>query len=262
MEETPWWAERYELLAEAAPGFCGSPDATAQAQVDFLCKLCNLGAGAKVLDLGCGVGRHTILLAERGHEVTGIDLSPRLIKRAREVWSERNPERAGPLFAPGDMRWPPVAGPFDAVIMLDVTLGVFEEDVDHVRTLAAARERLNSGGSLVLELFNPYFWAHHQVTRHHPAGSLVPDVDVVRTYRFNPVEGRLIDQVNFFDETGRHRVPDQRLRVWTPPELGALLSAAGFSGFQFFGSDGWQVPEIPLQLDAEKSAFLWVLATA
>ncbi len=260
MEETPWWAARYELLSEAAPAFVGEADFTAEAQVDFVVGLCALGPGSRVLDLGCGAGRHTILLAERGLDVTGVDLSPRLLKLARERWGQRNPGRPGPLFAPGDMRWPSVSGPFDAVVMLDVTLGVFDDDSDHLRTLAAVHQRLRPKGRLVLELFNPYFWAHNQVTRHFPAGTAAPDADVVRTYRFDPLAGRLVDQVTLFDATGRHRVPDQVLRVWTPPELVAMLGTAGFSAVQICGSAGWDVPEDPIPLQADSSVFMWVVA--
>ncbi len=261
MEETPWWAVRYELLAESAPRFAGDLDFTAEAQVDFVVGVAALGPGSRVLDLGCGAGRHTILLAERGLQVTGVDLSPRLLKLARERWAARNPGRPGPLFAPGDMRWPSVTGPFDAVVMLDVTLGVFDDDTDHVRTLAAIHERLRPGGRLVLELFNPYFWVQHQVTQHFPPGTAAPGADVVRSYRFDALEGRVVDQVTLFDSTGRHRLPDQRLRAWTPPELTTMLAAAGFQTVQIGGSAGWDVPEEPLPLSAKESAFMWVVAT-
>jgi cyclopropane fatty-acyl-phospholipid synthase-like methyltransferase len=262
MQETPWWTVRFELLAAAVPGFLGGLDATAAAQVDWVCSLCGLESGARVLDLGCGAGRHTILMAERGLDVTGMDLSPKLLKMARERWTERNPETPGPLFAPGDMRWPSVPGPFDAVIMLDVTLGVFQDDADHARTLAAVRERLKPGGHLVLELFNPYFWAHNQTTHHFPIGTLSDVSDVVRTYRFDPIEGRVVDQVTLFDAMGAHRVPDQRLRVWTPPELMAMLTTAGFSQVQVMGSVGWQVPRAPQPVLADTSVYLWVVAQA
>lgn len=262
MEETPWWAVRYELLSEIARGFVGEVDYTADAQIDFVAGICSLGPGARVLDLGCGAGRHTILMAERGLDVTGVDLSPRLLKLARERWSERNPNQAGPLFAPGDMRWPPLPGPFDAAVMLDVSLGVFDDDADHAQTLAAAHERLRPGGRLVLELFNPYFWAHHQVTQHYPAGTASDIGDVIRSYRFDALHGRVVDQVTVFDANGRHRVPDQRLRVWTPPELRVLLADAGFGDLQFYGSSGWEVPEDPLPLQADTSVYMWVVATA
>ena len=262
MPQTPWWAVRFELLAEAAPGFSGPIDLHAEGQVDLVSRVASLGPGSRVLDVGCGAGRHSILMAERGFDVTGIDLSPRLLKLARERWAERNPDRPGPLFAPGDMRWPPVAGPFDAAIMLDVTLGVFGDDSDHIRTLAAIRERLRDGGNLVLELFNPYFWAHNQLTRYFAAGSLAPGADVVRTYRFDAVHGLLVDRVVLFDEEGRHRVPDQELRCWTPPELVAMLTAAGFSRVRIFGSAGWEVPEEPAALQADSSVYMWALAEA
>lgn len=58
---------------------------------------------AKVLDLCCGIGRHSIFLAERGYNVVGVDLSPTLIARAREIASSRGIEDKV-VFLEGDMR--------------------------------------------------------------------------------------------------------------------------------------------------------------
>lgn len=57
------------------------------AQADSLCKVLNeLGVSqrAKILDLACGIGRHSIPLARRGYEVVGYDLSPKYINYARK----------------------------------------------------------------------------------------------------------------------------------------------------------------------------------
>lgn len=39
-----------------------------------------------VLDIGCGTGSLSLLLAEAGHRVTGVDLAPRMVERARGSW--------------------------------------------------------------------------------------------------------------------------------------------------------------------------------
>ncbi|MDP2305855.1 MAG: methyltransferase domain-containing protein [Pseudomonadota bacterium] len=258
--DAPWWALRYEAMAGIDPGFAGVVDSAAEAQVDLVQRLLSLTEGDRILDVGCGGGRHAILFQERGFEVTGVDLSPRILRLARENWEARNQGRRGPTWMPGDMRWLPASGPFDAAVLMDHAFGVFDDDADHLRTLTAIIDQLRADGRVVCELLNPYYWAHHNVTRHHPPGSMAEDMDVVRTYRFDAQRGRVEDRVVVLGRGGRHELPVQSLRCWTPVELVSLFKAAGFRKVTVSGSDGWEVPEEPLPVHPEESVFLWVVA--
>lgn len=260
-DASPWWAVRYDALAARDPAFAGAVDAYAERQVALIEQLVDARSGQRFLDLGCGAGRHCVLLQERGHRCTGVDLSPRLIELAQRAWAGRNPGVAGPRFVVGDMRRPPPKGPFDNAIMMDEALGMFDDEADHLRTLTAIADRLREGGRLILELFNPYAWSHRNLTQHFPAGALLPDADLVRSYRFDPLRGRVEDRIVVFDGEGRHELPVQRLRAWTPPEIYTLLTAAGFRDIEVFGSEAWQAAEKPVPLDPERSMFMWVVAT-
>ena len=55
-----------------------------QYEVDFLINELGLAPGATILDVGCGTGRHTIALAERGYRMTGLDLSAAMLAKAAE----------------------------------------------------------------------------------------------------------------------------------------------------------------------------------
>ena len=261
MSDTPWWASRFAALAAIDPAFSGALDRHAEAQVDLLEQILDLRPQDAVLDVGCGGGRHSILLHERGYHLTAVDLSDDVLEIARERWRARHPSDEGPRFLQGDMRELPVAGPFGAALLMDVTLGAFQDDADHLRTLSGIADTLRPGGKLVCELFNPYLWSHRRVTQHLPPGSLAAGADVVRTYRFDPIRGRLEDRAVVFDSGGRREIPTQSLRCWTPPEVRTLMSASGFSAVEIFGSDGWKVPARPVRLDARTSAFMWVVAT-
>lgn len=241
--------------------FAGEIDAHAEEQADLLERVIGLRPGDRVLDLGCGGGRHSILLAERGYRLVGLDLSVELLALARETWERRHPAEDGPQWVQADMRSPALDGQFDACIMMDESLGVFDDDADHLQVLGAAAEALTSGGRLVLELMNPYFWAHHARTTHFPPGALSPDAHIVRTYRFDAERGRVEDHVTVFRADAEAEVlPVQSLRCWTPMEIRALVQAAGFGQVEVHGSDGWRTPAEPRPLDPTRSAFMWVVA--
>ncbi|MFZ5480373.1 MAG: class I SAM-dependent methyltransferase [Myxococcota bacterium] len=256
----PWWALRYEAMAAVDPAFAGVVDAQAEAQVDFALRLLDLDEGDRVVDVGCGAGRHACLLHERGYDVVGVDLSPRILRLAKSQWDQRNPSRPGPAWVPGDMRWLPTAGPFDGALFMDHTFGMFDDDTEHLRALAALVDQLRGRGRVVFELLNPYWWAHHNVTQHFPPGALAPDLDVVRSYRFDAARGRVEDRVWVMGRGGRQELPVQSLRTWTPVELASLFSAAGLREPKVYGSDGWQVPEEPMPVHPEESVFLWAVA--
>ncbi|MFJ7770246.1 class I SAM-dependent methyltransferase [Streptomyces sp. NPDC097107] len=95
-----------------------------------------------VLDLGCGTGTLSLLAAEQGHRVTGVDLSPAMVARARAKLAGRDA-----VFITGDAAAPPVGGQrFDAVLVRHVLWTL----PDPGRALRHWRELLRPGGRLVL----------------------------------------------------------------------------------------------------------------
>ena len=59
-------------------------------EVDFLVEEFQLPAGSLIIDVGCGTGRHSIELAKRGFNVTGIDISEGMLKEAEKTAQKEN----------------------------------------------------------------------------------------------------------------------------------------------------------------------------
>jgi predicted TPR repeat methyltransferase len=77
-----WYEELFEDYAETydrQPFTSGT-----LAEVDFIEREIGDDGSARILDIGCGTGRHAIELARRGYDVTGVDLSASQLRRARE----------------------------------------------------------------------------------------------------------------------------------------------------------------------------------
>lgn len=148
MSEKPWYetffGEDYvELYREITP-----PDHTA-AEVDGIVSLLGLEAGARILDLACGYGRHSIPLSKRGFDVTGYDLSPVFLKKARE---DATAQSASVRWIQGDMRTLPFDAEFDAAINIFTAFGYFEDPDDDLKTMRGVRRALRPGGRFLLEI--------------------------------------------------------------------------------------------------------------
>ncbi|MFK4148318.1 class I SAM-dependent methyltransferase [Streptomyces sp. NPDC004065] len=100
------------------------------------------GRPGDLLDAGCGTGSLSLLAAERGHRVTGVDLSPAMVERARAKLAGRDA-----VFLTGDAADPPVGEQcFDVVLARHVLWAL----PDPARVLRRWRELLRPGGRLVL----------------------------------------------------------------------------------------------------------------
>lgn len=111
-----------------------------------------VGTGAAILDLNCGIGRHAIHLAKLGYHVAGVDISPRLVERARDLAGEHAVADLTE-FLVGDARViaDALSGRrFDAVISMFTSLGYYDEATD-IFVLRQCRELTRQGGLFVLE---------------------------------------------------------------------------------------------------------------
>lgn len=106
-----------------------------------------------ILDLGCGRGRHSITLAERGYTVLGIDLSKEVIEKATEVAQECDLHNLH--FEVGDMRRP-LDKTFDAVVNLFTSFGYFLRDNENARVIQSVETMLKENGVFILDYLNAY----------------------------------------------------------------------------------------------------------
>jgi len=136
-------------------------------EVAFLGEELGLGEGSRVLDVGCGPGRHALGLAVLGVEVVGVDISARFVELATEAAGELAPDIPAPTFLRLDARDMAFESEFDAVISLcQGAFGLLGHDgggegpqpldPDGV-VLSGMARALRPGGRLAVSAFSSYF---------------------------------------------------------------------------------------------------------
>lgn len=105
-----------------------------------------------LLDLACGRGRHSVLLAKKGYNVTGIDLSEAAIQKAKS--RARKKQINNVEFHTGDMREHPGIT-FDGVVSLFTSFGYFLEDEENIRVLKNVKAMLKHEGLFLMDYLNP-----------------------------------------------------------------------------------------------------------
>lgn len=128
-------------------------------QVDFLAEKLGLKSGAKILDLACGFGRHSLELARRGFDVTGVDITPDYIDFAKKTAEK---EKLNAHFICSDIREVGFENEFDAVLnMADGAVGYLENDEENLKIFKTVSRALKSGGKHFMDIMNADYADSH-----------------------------------------------------------------------------------------------------
>ena len=202
----------------------GYPEEQTRNEVDFLVAALALEKGARVLDIGCGIGRHCIELAKRGYECTGIDFNESAILAASEVAADAGVQ---PSFVELDMRELEAQKSYDAAFSFFTSFGYFSNE-ENKEVASRFANALKPGGrilidTLVTESLFPVFqqfrwrWADESRT-----------VRLLQESKWDPEGGRVNTEWSFVRRSGPVATARSSLRVYSYNELHALLHDVGF----------------------------------
>ena len=202
-------------------------------ECDFIEKEISSYKGTRILDIGCGTGRHSIELTKRGYNVTGIDLSESLLKRAREKAAELNLKID---FQQHDARNLPLSNEFDLAIMLcEGGFCLMETDEMNFQILQNAAKALRPNGKFIFTTLNGFFPLYHSVKDFMDSNVQEGNSKMVgltfdlMTFRENSV-------IDVEDDSGVKKELKCNERYYVPSEITWLLKSAGFKTIEIFGS--------------------------
>jgi SAM-dependent methyltransferase len=227
-DQDAWYSQDafWELVAPVV--FNPQRLANAQAEVEQLVKLLPIAKQDRILDLCCGIGRHSLALARAGFAVVGVDRTPRFIEQARQaaVSSDLAVE-----FLVGDMREYCLPTSFDIILNLFGSFGYFADPADDRKVVEHMYASLRPGGKFLIETMGKEILARNFQQRDWTeAGDLLLLSEKQVTQDWGQIQTRWIAIRG--QQRSEHRVA---VRSYSAVELSALLSACGFPTVQVYG---------------------------
>jgi 2-polyprenyl-3-methyl-5-hydroxy-6-metoxy-1,4-benzoquinol methylase len=201
-------------------------------ECDFIEQEINFNKSVRILDLGCGTGRHSIELSKRGYNITGIDLSDSQLARAR-LKAERQGLKID--FLKYDARDLPFENEFDLVIMLcEGAFPLMETDEMNYEILTNATNSLKGGGKFIFTTLNGLFPLYHSVEE-YCASNIDPGNATYKSNTFNLMTFRDHNITEVEDDKGNKKRLECNERYYVPSEITWLLKTLRYIKIEIFG---------------------------
>jgi SAM-dependent methyltransferase len=229
MDQVPkeWWKEFFTGVV-VDMWLAAVPEQHTRAEVEFIRKMVRVEPPARLLDVPCGGGRHSLALAELGYRVTGVDGSAELLRAARAA-EKKNLSVAFEHRDMRDLRW---RGEFDAAVCFGNSFG-YLDDEGNAAFLAAVRRTLRPGARFVLEY--PMVLEARLPRFRERSWAEIGGIFFLEDEAYDPATGRVVTEYTFVrnGEVVKRRASH---RSYPYREVRALLEAAGFIQVEAYGS--------------------------
>ncbi|WP_336070909.1 class I SAM-dependent methyltransferase [Mesoflavibacter sp. CH_XMU1404-2] len=196
--------------------------AEAEAFMTTLTNYLNLPEQAKILDLACGKGRHSIFLNKLGYDVIGADLSENSIAHAKQFENDTLHFKVHNMCLP-------YGETFDAVFNLFTSFGYFENESDNLSTIKAIKADLNEFGFGVIDFMNSNYVINNLVEKDTKT---VDGIEFTMTRRVE--NGYIIKDISFTFEDEDYLF-QERVKAFTLNDFEKLFEKAGVYLLDVFG---------------------------
>ena len=226
-----WYRSGFPPITAAMPW----ADRT-EAEVNRAIMMLRPEGGERVLDLACGIGRHSLELRRRGFEVVGVNISPDLLKMAEREAATQSLEVS---FMQADLRELDLRDEFDLVLSLnDGAVGYFETDEENRRTFEVIAQALRDGGGHLMQLPNVLHAEAHLPQKSWIVGESTLELS---DHHWNAedryIEGSTVP-IRFGEVFERYEEIPFRQRLYTAEELAEIYESVGMRLANTFAGSG------------------------
>jgi len=202
-------------------------------ECDFIEKEIDFNKSLKIIDIGCGTGRHSIELTKRGYKVTGIDLSESILERAKEKAKAQNLQID---FQKHDARQLPFKNKYDLAIMLcEGAFPLMETDEMNYEILLNAANSLKTTGKLIFTTLNGLFPLFHSIEKFCASTTEEGNATYSKN-TFDLMTFRDFNITKFEDDFGNKKELECNERYYVPSEITWLLKSLGFKKIDICGA--------------------------
>jgi cyclopropane fatty-acyl-phospholipid synthase-like methyltransferase len=200
--------------------------AEAEILVKLIQKNLNLLKNSSVLDMACGAGRHSITFAQKGFNVTAVDLSERLISEAKKNAAQA---KVTVDFLLTDIRDLRLDRQFDLVVNLFTSFGYFESDEENFSVFQKAYDLIKSGGYFVLDYLNSIRLEKYLV----PTSIFSKNGTTIKQDR--TIKGKRVEKKITIEKDDSIKHFHESVRLYDYSEIKSILEKTGFRIVESFG---------------------------
>lgn len=231
MKKKQWYETLFENYAKTYDNECFTKGTTGEC--DFIEKELAFNKSLKILDVGCGTGRHAIELAKRGYNVTGIDLSEAQLAEAKRKADEQNLDIP---FLKYDARKLPFRNEFDAAIMLcEGGFPLMESDEMNFAILKNVSRSIRQGGKFIFTTLNGLFRLCHSMADFGTSSSGENNTALLSN-TFDLMTFRDYNITELVDDDGNKIKLECNERYYVPSEISWLLKSLKFRKIDIYGA--------------------------
>lgn len=231
MIKKQWYETLFENYGEKYDNECFAQGTLGEC--DFIEREINHNKALSIIDIGCGTGRHSIELSNRGYSVIGIDLSESLLGKAREKAQQQGLQIE---FIKLDARNLPFEKHFDVAIMIcEGGFPLMETDEMNYEILKNVSQSLKDKAKFIFTTLNGLFPLFHSINDFHSGNG----VDGNATYdskSFDLMTFRDYNITKVVDDSGEEKELECNERYYVPSEITWLLKTIGFTKIEIFGA--------------------------
>jgi len=231
MKQKKWYESLFENYAEKydnenfTQGTLG--------ECDFIESELKSNKGLRILDVGCGTGRHSIELSKRGYNLTGVDLSETQLARARKKAQDEN---LMINFLKQDARNLEFQNKFDVAIMLcEGGFPLMETDEMNYEILKSVTHSLKEKCKFIFTTLNGLFPLYNSVEKFLASESKDDDASY-RNNSFDLMTFRDHNITEFEDDSGNSIKLECNERYYVPSEINWLLKSLGYNKIDIYGA--------------------------